>query len=183
MNKTQQIGQTALQLFAERGFNQTPTALIAKEAQVSEALIFKYFGSKNQLLEHIVKSGYQRITEQNRGMMTETNPQRMLDRIIGLPYQLVADERDFWRLQAQLMDKDFIQRHYQRFLHPVHERLTTAFCQLDYEQPQLAAYHLLILIEGLWKSLIQKEMPAYLPDLKVYIKQQYALPIPGRMKA
>jgi len=77
------------------------------------------------------------------------------------------------------MDKDFIQRHYQRFLHPVHELLTAPFCQLDHEQPQLAAYHLLILIEGLWKSLIQKEVPTCLPDLKVYIQQQYALPIPG----
>lgn len=176
MNKTQQIGRTALRLFAERGFSHTPTALIAKEAQVSESLIFKHFGSKEQLLEHVIKTGYQRITEQNRGMMADAYPQQLLAKVIGLPYELVATERDFWRLQAQLMDKELVQRHYQRFLHPVHERLTQAFSALNYQQPHLAAYQLLVLIEGLWKSLIQPEVPAYLSALQGYIKEQYALP-------
>lgn len=48
----------ALQLFAKQGFDRTTTAEIAKEAGVSEGLIYKYFKSKDSLLEEIFKSFY-----------------------------------------------------------------------------------------------------------------------------
>ncbi|UQZ81059.1 transcriptional regulator BetI [Paenibacillus konkukensis] len=48
--KQQRIVQAAIRLFAEKGYSNTSTAEIAKLAEVSEASIFKQYGTKDKLL-------------------------------------------------------------------------------------------------------------------------------------
>lgn len=45
----------AIELFSEQGFNATTTAQIAKRAGVSEGTIFKYFRTKEQLLDDVLE--------------------------------------------------------------------------------------------------------------------------------
>ena len=47
---TQDILRTALRLFTEQGYDETPIAQIAREAGVSQRTLFRYFGSKEDLL-------------------------------------------------------------------------------------------------------------------------------------
>ena len=58
MSKKQDILTAALNLFTEQGARATSTKSIALEAGVSEALIFKHFGTKDNLLEDLIKKGY-----------------------------------------------------------------------------------------------------------------------------
>jgi AcrR family transcriptional regulator len=44
------IADTAIGLFAERGFDQVPVAEIARRAEVSEATVFNYFPTKEDLV-------------------------------------------------------------------------------------------------------------------------------------
>jgi AcrR family transcriptional regulator len=50
-----QILETALKLFAERGFDATSTRQIAKEVGIAEGLIFHYFPTKASLLTAILE--------------------------------------------------------------------------------------------------------------------------------
>lgn len=54
MNRKDLIINVAISLFAQKGFTETPTSAIAKEAGVSEGLIFHYFNSKKEILLHIL---------------------------------------------------------------------------------------------------------------------------------
>jgi AcrR family transcriptional regulator len=47
---TREILQTALRLFVEQGYDETPIAQIALEAGVSQRTLFRYFGTKEDLL-------------------------------------------------------------------------------------------------------------------------------------
>jgi len=53
--RREQILETALKLFAERGFDATSTRQIAKEVGVAEGLIFHYFPTKASLLTAILQ--------------------------------------------------------------------------------------------------------------------------------
>lgn len=52
--KQQRIVEAAIQLFAEKGYSNTSTAEIAKAAEVSEASIFKQYGTKVNLLLSLI---------------------------------------------------------------------------------------------------------------------------------
>ncbi|MDQ0154486.1 TetR/AcrR family transcriptional regulator [Robertmurraya andreesenii] len=52
--KQQKIIQTAIELFAEKGYANTSTAEIAKQAEVAEGTIFKHYGTKDRLLLSII---------------------------------------------------------------------------------------------------------------------------------
>jgi AcrR family transcriptional regulator len=47
---TQDILETALRLFTEQGYDETPVSQIALEAGVSQRTLFRYFGTKEDLL-------------------------------------------------------------------------------------------------------------------------------------
>lgn len=57
------IRTSALQLFAERGFAGTTTQEIARQADVSETLLFRHFGDKSKLYDAVVSAPFMKIME------------------------------------------------------------------------------------------------------------------------
>ena len=55
MTKKQQILNSAIKLFSEKGYDGVSTKEISENAEVSEALIFKHFKSKQNLFFHILE--------------------------------------------------------------------------------------------------------------------------------
>ena len=53
MDKREQILESALKLFVERGFHATPTSAITKEAGMSSGILFHYFPTKDDLIVNL----------------------------------------------------------------------------------------------------------------------------------
>ena len=53
--RREQIKQAALKVFARRGYTGTKTSTIAKEASISEGLIYRYFNSKEELFSTLIQ--------------------------------------------------------------------------------------------------------------------------------
>jgi TetR/AcrR family transcriptional regulator, fatty acid metabolism regulator protein len=51
----------ATRVFAEKGYSSASITDIAREADISDGLIYKYFTNKRDLLENVLKSFYERI--------------------------------------------------------------------------------------------------------------------------
>ena len=60
---TQRIHDAARQLFAERGYGSTTTREIARLADVSETLLFRYYGDKATLFNEVVIAPFQRLMD------------------------------------------------------------------------------------------------------------------------
>lgn len=172
-NRKQAIAQTALALFAEKGYEQTSTQLIAKAAQVSEALIFKYHGTKEALLEHVITTGYKRVIEQLRGRLEGVEALTLIHRVIDMPLQLVAEEPEFWKVQSRLFDSELSRQQHARFLQPLPGLLQQAFRQLGYDQPEEESRLLLLLVDALWKHQANDTDDSLMP-LMTLLKSKYA---------
>lgn len=175
MNRKQSIADAAESLFASRGFEQTSTQLIAKEAGVSEALIFKHFGSKDKLLNTLIKNGYARIVEHNRGMLHfDDRPLDFVFSLLDLPVKLVAQEPRFWEMQYRLIDMPVSLKEHQRFLKPVHTLLVKAFTSLGYTSPKEETQLLMLLVDALWKREVLQGGKGITRPLSELMKRKYS---------
>jgi AcrR family transcriptional regulator len=59
----QLIADTAWRLFSERGFDEVPVAEVAREAEVSEATVFNYFPTKEDLVFHRMEAFEDELVE------------------------------------------------------------------------------------------------------------------------
>jgi len=174
LSRKEKIMREALLLFAENGYADTSTKIIAQNAGVSEALIFKHFGNKDSLLFHLIKSGYRRVLLHHKGMMTYKDPRDFLRNMINLPSKLVADEPLFWKLQERLSHNPFSRQQHEQFMKPVQPIINRAFTELNYENPDLETQLLLIIIDMLWKKEASGELDQTL-DLALLLEKKYNL--------
>lgn len=87
---TERICDAARQLFAERGYHGATTREIARLADVSETLLFRYYGNKAGLFEFVVHHPFNRLMEKfiaERG--TSANPDADEHIIFAAAYELL----------------------------------------------------------------------------------------------
>lgn len=90
--------EAAAELFAERGFDQTTVRDVAANAEVNQALLFRYFGSKQELFAEVLNRHSRQLLE---GVSAEALPARILDGILsgeddpGRDHPLTAMLRSF----------------------------------------------------------------------------------------
>lgn len=173
-NRREKIMDAALLLFSEKGYADTSTKLIAKEADVSEALIFKHFENKDKLLFHLIKSGYRRVLSQNKGMLNYQDPKTFLRYMIDLPKKLVSEEPLFWKLQERLSHHEFSKQQHALFMKPVNTIINKAFIELGMENPAMETQFLLLLIDMLWKRAVTQDI-INMDEITSLIKQKYNL--------
>ena len=100
--RREQILETALKLFAERGFDATSTRQIAKEGGIAEGLIFHYFPTKASLLTAILQDRL----EGRRAFRTRLRP--LLDDAGGKPAREVVHAVASGWLATLRRDEEFI---------------------------------------------------------------------------
>lgn len=163
LSRKEKIVKEALALFSTKGYGETSTKLIAKNAGVSEALIFKHFKSKDALLAFIVRSGYQKIIMEHKGMLTYPGPKEFIRKMLYLPNKLVSDAPKFWKLQERLYHHSYSRSQHDLFMNPVRPVIRRAFEELNYKNPGLETDMLIFIIDMLWRREASGEIKSSVP--------------------
>jgi len=151
--KQENILKAALQLFAKEGFHATSTSKVAKQAGVSEGLIFRHFGNKEGLLQAILDEGENKLKALFVDIVMESDPKEVIRKAIKMPGSVDESDYPFWKLQYKL--KWELEVSNDKKMEPLAMALTNAFRKLNYESPELEAELLILFIDGLGASVLK----------------------------
>lgn len=151
--KQGKILQSALKLFAEKGYHSTSTREIAENAEVSEALIFRHFSNKEGLLEAVLKDGENKAKKIYMDVIMETDPRKLIRKTLEMNFNIPETEFDFWRLQFKLkweLEVDTYEK-----MKPLRIALENAFKELGENNPELEADYIIHLMDGLAAAAVR----------------------------
>lgn len=172
MTKREAILQSALPLFARAGYDATSTNRIAREAGVSEGLIFRHFGSKEGLLNTLMEEARDRAWQLYRPILAETDPRLALRAILNIPFDIPDAQRLFWHLLFALKWR---QEQYDPSLsEPLKSKLKEIFWELGYLYPADEAEVVLTIIDGLAMTLLLRK-PENTEGLRKALHNKYLL--------
>jgi hypothetical protein len=108
-------------------------------------------------------------------MMLETDPEKILEMAIDIPLELVSNDRQFWSLMqsVKLQHTGIYQTlHSDKIFEPVILKVTQALDELGWEDPELEAMVLMIMIEGLMGRILKQDIEE-VQTITDYIKAKY----------
>ena len=159
-DKQQKIIDTALTLFANQGYVTTSTSKIARQAGVSEGLIFRHFTNKEGLLDAIVRRGLAEMDVLAPRVLDESDPKKVLEQAIRMPVYLVRNQPTFWKLQFSLKHQQpGVASKYDdsNLLVRLKASVEEAFRQLGYANPRAETRLLMIILSGLTAELSDED--------------------------
>ena len=172
-DKKESILDSALELFANQGYNAVSTSKIAQHAGVSEGLIFKHFKNKQGLLDAILSDVDRRIKELMGPILFEEDPQRAIEMYIDLPFKGKREEYDYWRLLFGLK-WNINYQHDETKLKPITDKLVWAFTAIKVENPEKETAFLMHLIDSVSMAVIRGELEEETRnDYKEFILKKY----------
>lgn len=107
--KTKLILDTALELFAEKGFHQTSISDITRKAGISKGLLYNYFGSKDEVLRSIIQTGYDSAYSNLDLNGDHTMAQEEFVHFLRITFSSVRENPKFWKLYSALVMQPGIQ--------------------------------------------------------------------------
>ncbi len=170
--KQEKILAAAALLFGRDGFHATSTSKVAKQAGVSEGLIFRHYGNKEGLLQAVIDDGTERFKAMFSSIVMESDPTEVIRKCLLMPFDVKESEYEFWKLQFKL--KWEFEQYNNEKMEPLHMALTNAFSKLNYEKPEMEAELLLLVLDGL-ASAILKDTLIDKESMKRFLLQKYEL--------
>ncbi|MEO0902330.1 MAG: helix-turn-helix domain-containing protein [Bacteroidota bacterium] len=169
-DKQESILNVALELFAVHGYTAVSTSKIAKEAKVSEGLIFRHFGNKKGLLDAILNQAYERVTVLYSHIISEEDPKKAILNTIILPFEIQESEYHYWKLQFKL--KWELEISSKEKVQPLIEKMAWAFEKLEYEDPYKEAQILQHIGENILAGILREGLETQIP-LKDFLLKKY----------
>jgi AcrR family transcriptional regulator len=170
--KQEKIIQAALRLFAQNGYASTSTSKVAKEAGVSEGLIFRHFENKEGLLKAIMGMAMDSSKQLLSEVMLAGRPKEIIRKMLELPYQIDRSQYDMWRLTYALKwQMNMYDNSANDALRLV---LKDAFQQLGYDDPNAEVELLFMYMDGAATAFLLHE-PQNKADVLQCIKKKYDL--------
>ncbi|MCP4805909.1 MAG: TetR/AcrR family transcriptional regulator [Proteobacteria bacterium] len=148
--RARKILAAADELFGEQGFDAVSVRDVAEHAGVNKALVFYYFGSKDELFERVV-AGYYGAHEQalRDAFEGEGDVRTRLHRLIDAYIDYIAANRNYPRLvQQQVASNGPALELIQRSLIPMQEWVEAALVDVAPREGPLAARQFFVTFSG-----------------------------------
>jgi AcrR family transcriptional regulator len=148
------ILQTALELFSKKGFDAVSTNLIAKEAGVSEGLIFRHFQNKMGLLHAIMQMGKEKVEPLLANIAELPESAKRVQAIMELPFHIEEEDYPFWRLIYSLKWQN--EYYDDEMSKPTKDILVKALTEMKYADVDAEADLIMSYVDGFATTVLLK---------------------------
>jgi len=150
-----QILLVALDLFGNKGYQNTSISDIAKKAKLSKGLLYNYFESKETLLNEVVIFAFKEATQMGEQLLykIKDQPSDMVFRyMVESFFQMLKEEKDLWKLTISLAVQVSAVPSVKQSVMAIYEQLLgqleALFTYLEYKNPKNEAMLLGAIIDG-----------------------------------
>jgi len=152
------IVRAALKLFATHGYGSVSVKDIAREARISQGLMYNYFKSKEGLLIHIIDLMNNEMNELMGTAETLTAPGSQLEFVIRSAFKMLRKKKEFWKMILPIITQQSIgsriRRRLQGSFQAAVAQLEMIFKGLKVAKAKQEAYKLGAILDGIgWHYL------------------------------
>ncbi|MBK7873223.1 MAG: TetR/AcrR family transcriptional regulator [Saprospiraceae bacterium] len=175
------IKQTAMELFAHRGYHSTSISKIAEEAGISKGLMYNYFASKEALLGEIIMEAVH-IGQYllNQSLEASDDPYEQLEILTNNSINWIKSNEHYWKLLTSLA----FQPDVQKMMLPIMKEHETAaiqktlpiFEKMGLERPLQELMLYSATMDGVMIQYLQIGDEYPLEDMKNMILERYKRP-------
>jgi len=121
------ILEAALELFASEGYDGTSMQMIALKSDVSKGNLYNYFNSKQDLLEGVLISGLNKISNSYNNYANKLISEDEFEYLIRGNFKIIGKNRNFWRLYFNLVAQPKVQELFKKVFSPFLEQYFAVF--------------------------------------------------------
>ncbi|MBN2611797.1 MAG: TetR/AcrR family transcriptional regulator [Bacteroidales bacterium] len=173
------IMNTALELFAMHGYENTTISQIAKKAGISKGLLYNYFESKEYLLEAILNKGMDEVLEifdPNKDGVLETYE---MEFFINEIFKTVEKNRVFWRLYMAISLQPsvfkLVEKRIEELYEPMMQLMLGYFKNAGSANPFMDAIIFNSLLDGITLDYILKPDIFPIEDIKKELIHRFCI--------
>jgi len=149
----EKILKSALNLFSQKGFENTSMSQIARESGVSKGLIYNYFSGKEDLLDTLIDQIVQLWIDTMHNIDPNADPETILRKIVFLSFDFLSKDIEETKKYMFLMMQPQVYKKIMQKLEPMLEHFFTDMARvlssLGVNNPELEARYLAAVIDGL----------------------------------
>lgn len=134
----------ALKLFSKNGFDGTSTAEIAEESGMSQATIFKYFKTKDDLLQFILQPIMENLIPlyvdefRNELKQKGLNLEQLIHFIVRNRYKFLVDNQEVAQIMiSAILTKDEVNEKFVEILHERGKTVLETFVKLMHDSGEI----------------------------------------------
>jgi AcrR family transcriptional regulator len=178
--RKEQIILSALQLFGDKGYQNTSISQIAKQAKLSKGLMYTYFESKEALLNEVVIYTFKDATEMGEEILQASkgkSPEEVFTIMVESFFEMLKEQKDLWKLTISLAVQTSVIPSVHNSILKIYDnllrQLEVLFVLLKFKNPKKEAMLLGAIIDGISIQyiLFGKEYP--FDEIKEMIVTKY----------
>lgn len=172
----QQILTAALKIFSIHGYAGASIRIIAKEARISNGLLYNYFKSKEELVFAVMKSSFKTLDTTIVYEKAETPEANFKNSVCNF-FELISAEKEKVRLLAQMglhgkkfdLLNDATISKYQQSV----SKFESIFKEMGLSNPKLEARILVVTLDGVMFETLLMGQPFNIEKFKNELIQKY----------
>lgn len=172
------IVDSAMMLFAQRGYAHTTIRAIAEDARISTGLMYHYFNGKEGLLQAVFENCMTILSKAFAEALEHSAPPQRLAGLLGAIFALLERDRDFWGLFYMMRTQPAIMEvlgdAFREWTGRLREIFTAELRAAGRPEPEVDALMLYSLVEGTIQQYLLDPADYPLDVISETITRQYA---------